>query len=209
MWNLIANLFILYAMTELPQVFLEKLQELDLSETSRVLIISVSEQKMTLLESHQSIAEYSISTARNGIGQKVNSYQTPLGLHRIKEKIGQDFPVGAIFESREWNKNIWTPASIPSSDEDIESSNNKTIPSDDLITSRILWLEGLEPGRNMGCDSEGVLVDSYQRYIYIHGTNHEDQIGKPSSKGCIRMLNSEMITLFDRVKEGDLVWIQE
>jgi lipoprotein-anchoring transpeptidase ErfK/SrfK len=84
-----------------------------------------------------------------------------------------------------------------------------TLESSDLITSRILWLEGLEPGFNSGVDAEGQVVDSYERYIYFHGTNHEDKIGTPVSKGCIRMLNTDVIELFDLVQVGDLVWIQE
>jgi hypothetical protein len=194
---------ILCSMLSLPQSFTEKLETLHLSETPHVIVVSVSDQKMTLFKSGEVVAEYSISTARNGIGQKVNSYQTPLGLHRIKEKIGKDAPTGAIFESREFHGEIWT-SSPDTSDEKTTGETKK-----DLITSRILWLEGMEPAFNSGTDTDGNIVDSYQRYIYIHGTNNEKDIGKPASSGCIRMMNADVVKFFDQVEQGDLVWIQE
>lgn len=183
----------------LPQGFLETLHRLEINETSRLLIVCVSTQKLILFEKETEKASYQVSTARNGIGQEVNSFQTPLGLHRIKEKIGKNTPLGAVFESRVFYGTIWYPASE-------QSQKDKSL---DLITSRVLWLEGLEPGLNSGNNSSGVLIDSYQRYIYIHGTNHEHELGSPVSRGCIRMLNTEVIALFDQVEEGDLVWIGE
>ena len=196
---------LLFSMTELPESLLEKLQKLEVQTTPHILVVSISNQKLTFFEGTKVKSEYTISTARNGIGQKVNTFQTPLGLHRIKEKIGEQAPSGAIFESRVFYGHLWdSPLSSK------ESPENQTVSKNtDLITSRILWLEGLEPGLNAGNDSEGNLVDSYQRYIYIHGTNHEDEIGKPTSRGCIRMFNTEVIQLFDQVQESDLVWIQE
>ena len=199
-------------MVELSQDFLEKLRVLNITETPRVLVVSITDQKLTLFENRRARAEWPISTARNGTGQKLDSYQTPLGLHRIKEKIGKEAPQGAVFDSREFKGQIWSPSSNSTSSANQfagdDDSKEKTSSLSDLVTSRVLWLEGLEPGYNAGSDSEGNLVDSYQRYIYIHGTNHEDEIGKPTSRGCIRMKNSEVINLFDLVQEGDLVWIQ-
>ncbi len=209
------TLLFLSAMVDLPQSFLKKLETLRVVETSRILVVSVAEQKLTLFEARHPKSEYSISTARNGTGQKVDSYQTPLGLHRIKEKIGADAPWGAIFESREFKGEIWTSSpstSLPHLNPQKPKNSNfleDESASPDLTTTRILWLEGLETGINAGSDPDGILVDSYQRFIYIHGTNHENHIGNPTSRGCIRMLNSEMITLFDQVEEGDLVWIQK
>jgi hypothetical protein len=216
--------FLFFAMIELPQTFLDKIKELEIVEPSRVLAVSVAEQKMTLFEEGVIKAEYSISTATKGVGQRENTFQTPLGLHRIKKKIGQGSPIGAIFESRVFKGEIWKPIALPAvslkeelkaSTPPVEGSSKKepTTPvegsSKDLITSRILWLEGLEPGYNSGHDAKKILVDSYARYIYIHGTNHESDIGKPSSRGCVRMINEQVIELFDLVREGDLVWIQE
>ncbi len=185
-------------MLELPQSLLEKLQTTKLQETPRIIVVDVTHQKLGFFENHQLKLEYPISTSSKGVGQKVDSYQTPLGLHRIKIKIGKDLPQGAIFENRVFNGQIWISLSI-----------HAFPATSDLITSRILWLEGMEKGWNAGHDAEGTLVDSYERYIYIHGTNHEGEIGRPVSIGCVRMKNTEMITLFDQVQEGDLVWIQE
>lgn len=181
-------------MLALSQQFLNKLEQLGVKQTPHVLVVSISEQKMRLYEEGNLTREFPVSTALNGSGQKINTSQTPLGLHRIQQKIGKQLPLGAMFNSREFEGKIW-PADSKS--------------TGDLITSRILWLEGLEPGFNSGKDAEGNVVDSHVRYIYIHGTNHEDQIGQAVSRGCIRMLNADVVSLFDIVKEGDLVWIQE
>ncbi len=210
---------------ELPTTFLERMQALNVSPTPRVLIVSVADQKLVLFVDGAVKETWTISTARKGVGQKLNSYQTPLGLHRVKQKIGKGAPWGAIFESRASTGKKWSPnpeARSQESESDFAGATadkstvgnpQSAIPNPqsepDLITSRILWLEGLEPGVNSGTDMEGRVVDSYKRYIYIHGTNHEGEIGKPASLGCIRMTNSDVITLFDVLQEGDLVWIQE
>jgi hypothetical protein len=183
------------SMIGLPSTLLQKMKDLGILPTQRVLDINISTQRLRLLEMGMMRSEYSISTARNGIGQRVNTYQTPLGLHRIHSKIGDGAPLGAVFSGRQWTGETWPQVSAS--------------PNADLITTRIMWLEGLEPEYNMGHDSDGNLVDSFQRYIYIHGTNNEDSIGQPASHGCIRMLNAEVVDLFDIVREGDLVWIHE
>jgi hypothetical protein len=190
------------AVTELPHVFLARLAEIGVAPTSRVLVVSVTEQKMTLFQDGKARGTWSVSTAVKGLGEKADTHQTPRGLHRIKEKIGGGAPKGAIFDSREFKGQIWVP---PTSTNESATASA----SSDLVTSRILWLEGLEPGKNAGIDREGVLVDSHQRFIYIHGTNSEQFIGKPASRGCIRMLNNEVIALFEIVEPGDLVWIEE
>ncbi len=207
-------ILLLCAMAGIPQSFSERLQSLGVAETPRVMVVSVRDQKMTLFESGRPRAEYAISTAEKGVGQKLDSYQTPLGLHRIKQKIGGERPSGAIFENREFKGEIWVPPSIVPREATTPKQDNRNLKEGapataDLMTSRILWLEGMEPGVNSGNDKEGCLVDSYQRFIYIHGTNHEDEIGRPTSRGCIRMKNVEVIRFFDRVQEGDLVLIQE
>lgn len=132
---------------------------------------------------------YSISTSRYGLGQQEGSLQTPLGIHKIAQKIGGHEPLGRVFRGRVPTTEMCLP-----DDFDAEA---------DVITSRILWLEGLQPGLNRGGD-----VDSYARYIYIHGTADEAHIGQPASIGCIRMKNSDVIDLFDCVEPGDLVIIE-
>ena len=114
-----------------------------------------------------------------------SSHGTPPGVHRIARKIGGGAPAGTIFNERVSNGEIWKPGQHT---------------EEDLILTRILTLEGLEEGINSGSG-----VDSLARYIYIHGTNHEAEIGKPASGGCIRMTTADIIDLFDRVEEGDPV----
>ena len=129
---------------------------------------------------------YKISTARNGIGNREGSNQTPSGIHRIVEKIGADAPEGAIFRDRLNTGEIWHPG----------------LTEENLILSRILRLKGLEEGVNVGSG-----IDTYERYIYIHGTNQEMLIGTPISHGCICMKNSDIIALFDMIEEDTLVVI--
>jgi len=155
--------------------------------------INVTEQKLRLLDAEgNQIHEYPVSTSKYGTGNQNGSEQTPLGLHRIKDKLGGAMPVNEVFIGR-----------VPhgSLDECIERGVD--LP-DDVIMSRIMWLEGMEPGRN-----KGGYVDTYQRYIYIHGTNHEEDIGKPASIGCIRMCNQDIVELFRLVDAGTEVLIEE
>jgi len=131
---------------------------------------------------------FPISTAANGLGNRLDSYKTPTGIHRIKQKIGDGAPPGVIFEAREPSGRI------------CKNTDNR---EKDEITSRIMWLDGLEPGLN----KDGV-NDSFSRYIYIHGTSDERRIGEPVSHGCIRMTNKDVIELFDAVLVNDLVLIR-
>ena len=136
------------------------------------------------------IRQYPVSTAANGAGEQNGSHCTPRGRHRIAEKIGAGAPLCSAFKARELTGEIWTP--------ELDAAN----PGRDWILSRILWLEGQEPGRNQGGG-----VDSHNRYIYIHGTNEEHRIGSPASHGCIRMKNADVAELFDLVKVGTEVRI--
>ena len=136
------------------------------------------------------IRQYPVSTAANGAGEQNGSYCTPRGRHRIAEKIGAGAPRCAAFKSRELTGEIWTP--------ELDAEN----PGRDWILTRILWLEGLEPGKN-----QGGTVDTHERYIYIHGTHEEHRIGTPASHGCIRMKNADVAELFDLVKVGTEVRI--
>jgi len=136
------------------------------------------------------IREYPISTARNGLGEQCGSYCTPRGRHRIAERIGAGQPLFAVFKARVPTGEIWS--------RDLEANE----PDRDWILTRILWLDGLEEGRNKGGQQ-----DTHDRYIYIHGTNEEHLIGQPVSHGCIRMKNADVAELFDLVEEGTEVVI--
>lgn len=136
------------------------------------------------------IRQYPISTAANGLGEANGSHCTPRGRHRIAEKIGAFAPLCSAFKSRQPTGEVWTP------------ELDAEFPGRDWILTRILWLEGLEPGKN-----QGGTVDSHNRYIYIHGTNEEHKLGSPASHGCIRMKNADIAELFDLVKEGTEVRI--
>jgi len=131
---------------------------------------------------------YLVSTAEKGIGNRIDSYKTPFGIHRIRQKIGGGQPSGMIFESRR-----------PTNKIALRMDNR----DQDQITSRILWLDGMEDGVNRNGP-----YDTYSRYIYIHGTTDEQRIGRPVSAGCIRMKNKDVIELFDEVLVNDLVLIR-
>ena len=155
--------------------------------------ISISEQKLFLLDNNSVIKTYLISSSKYGEGSKVNSFKPPLGKHVVKRKIGKDMPLGARFIGRIFSGEIY-----PIYDSD------QVLVEDDVVQSRILWLDGLEDGINKG---EG--VDSYSRYIYIHGTPEEWLLGEKASKGCIRMSNKDVIELFNLVEEGIPVTINK
>lgn len=137
------------------------------------------------------VKSYVISTSRLPPSNIKHSLGTPRGLHEIAERIGAGQPPGVVFKSRVSTGHHFSE--LP------EAGTNGN-----LITSRILWLRGLEPGVNRGGN-----VDTYERYIYIHGTNHEDRLGRPLSAGCVLMRNLDVVELFEEVRHGDLVWIQD
>ena len=156
------------------------------------LIVSIANQRLNLLSDQQQVrAEYSISTAKNGVGQLKNSGCTPLGKHIIRAKIGANSPVNAVFVARRWTGEIYTPA--------LQQAH----PTRDWILSRILWLSGCEIGLNRLGN-----VDTMQRYIYIHGCPDDAPMGIPLSHGCIRMRNADVMQLFDMVSVGTEVDIQ-
>lgn len=145
--------------------------------------VSVGTQRLVLWDGFRQVKSWPCSTSKYGLGYTEGSNKTPLGGFVIREKHGDAAPAGTIFKARQ-PIGLWTA--------DIETE-------DDLILSRILWLDGIEK-RN---------ANTYQRYIYIHGTNDERRIGRPASHGCVRMKNDAMIELFDLVPIGTLVWISE
>ena len=161
--------------------------------TRFILTVSVAEQQMLLFElkrtpyapsQYEFRRSFVVSTSSYGTGQVMNSQQTPLGLHRIAQKIGAGHPVGTVFRSRKAVGLTW------------ECKPEAT------IVHRILWLEGLEPQFNRGGN-----VDTFRRYIYIHGFGDETTLGRPKSHGCIHMAADDLIPLFDRLPVGTLVWI--
>lgn len=162
--------------------------------SARVIEVDIRRQQLYLWDPQpdgdQLIRQYPVSTAANGAGEASGSYRTPRGRHRIAEKIGAGQPLGAAFTARVPTGEIWTPA--------LDADN----PGRDWILTRILWLEGLEPGKN-----QGGTVDTHDRYIYIHGTHEEPRIGTPASHGCIRMKNADVAELFDLVETGTEVRI--
>lgn len=157
----------------------------------KVLLVDATIQRMYLIVDGRAVAEWPVSTAEKGVGSQKGSDQTPLGVHRIAQKIGGGAPLGSIFKSRQNTGQIVDILSAPGADGPA-----------DYVTSRILWLDGLEPGLNKGGN-----VDSRERFIYIHGTGEEGRIGTPASHGCIRMRNRDVINLFDQVDENTLVVI--
>ena len=150
--------------------------------------VDIAKQLMTLSKDSELIRTYLVSTAKNGAGEKINSGQTPRGRHVIRAKIGAHAPENAVFVARRPTGEIYT------------SALRAQFPDRDWILTRIFWLSGLEPGKNRMGD-----VDTMRRYIYIHGTPDDVQMGVPGSKGCIRMRNQDIIELFDIVPAGSLI----
>ncbi|MEY2601730.1 MAG: hypothetical protein QOJ36_1049 [Verrucomicrobiota bacterium] len=144
--------------------------------------VSLRDQRLTLTRDDEVLRSYPISSSRFGIGTEEGSLKTPLGRFRIAEKIGDDAAPGTIFKAR------------------VALGSDDPMPeTEDLITSRILWLDGLEEHN----------ANTRDRFIYIHGTKHEDEIGAPASHGCIRMRNADVIELFELVDETTQVVIRE
>jgi len=145
--------------------------------------ISIPEQTLELMDSLSArVRRYSVSTAKNGAGERNGSYCTPRGLHLVRAKIGAGQPVNTVFVGRRPTGEIWTP------------QLGQQFPGRDWILTRILWLSGCESGRNRLGE-----VDSMRRYIYIHGSPENVDMGKPGSIGCIRMRNADMLELFELV----------
>jgi hypothetical protein len=169
-----------------------ELESIDSSYKSleNLIYVDISSQTLSYIVKGTVSKKYNISSSYYGTGSEANSLKTPLGKHEIYKKIGNELPINAILKGRVWNGAI---ADIIEGPIDTDY---------DHVTSRILWLDGLEEGKNKGNG-----VDSRNRYIYIHGTAEEGLIGKPASDGCIRMYNKEVIELFELVSEKTQVWI--
>ncbi len=152
--------------------------------------VSLAEQRLRLYEEGGPVFEVAVSTARNGPGERHGSECTPRGLHVIRAKIGAGCPVNTVFVGRRPTGEIYSP------------ELRERFPTRDWILTRILWLSGLEPGRNRLGE-----VDTMRRYIYIHGCPDEAPMGVPGSHGCVRMRNAEIVELFERVPVGSRVLI--
>lgn len=149
--------------------------------------VSIERQELLLIDNERVVKRYSCSTAKAGAGNLIDSGKTPLGWHKIGAKVGDDLEMGAVLKDRKWTGQVWTAGKHTEKD---------------LILSRILWLEGLEEGKNRGGD-----VDTQNRYIYIHGTNQIDVLGQAASAGCIRLDPGNVIDLYERVDVGCCVLI--
>ncbi len=152
----------------------------------RLLVVDTERQMAVWIASGQAVAVWPVSTARNGIGGAENSFRTPPGWHRVHARIGANAAAGTVFASREPTGATWCGEAC----------------DDDLILTRILTLDGLEDGINRGAG-----CDSLARYIYLHGTNQEEALGRPLSHGCVRLSNDAVRQLFDHMREGDAVFI--
>ncbi len=153
------------------------------------IVVDVASQCLDYLEHGVGVRSYAVSTSRYGLGEKRDSFKTPRGRHVIRAKIGIGMPAGSVFSGRRPTGETVMPNSLAETDSD-------------LILSRILWLSGLESGKNRGRD-----VDTMARYIYIHGTPFENLLGTAASCGCVRMASTDVIELFDLVPVGTKVVI--
>ena len=151
-------------------------------QTRRSIHVSIRDQQLTLLEGGTPIRRYPVSTSRFGLGTEEGTFKTPTGNFRVAQKIGHGMPSGTVFRGR------------------IPLSPNDPLPAtEDLVMSRILWLDGVDADN----------ANTRERFIYVHGTKHEDKIGVRDSHGCVRLRNADVIELFDLVDEGMSVVIEE
>ena len=163
-----------------------------MTQPQHTIEVDIPAQTLTLKDAQgKELMRARISTARNGAGEENGSEKTPRGAHYIRAKIGAGLPLDSVLVSRRPTGEIYSP------------SLRTAFPNRDWILTRILWLCGLEPGKNRLGN-----VDTMRRYVYIHGCPDEDPMGVPGSRGCVKMRNSEIIELFDRVVPGTRVIIK-
>ena len=169
----------------------EKCAALGRKSPERLIAVSIAQQRLLFYENSVLRKAYVVSTSLRPPSNVQDSLGTPRGLHEIAEKIGAGQPPGIVFKNRVATGSHFRELSAE------ENARN-------LITTRILWLRGLEPGQNAGGN-----VDTYSRYVYIHGTNHEENLGTPASAGCVQMNNVEIAEFYEQVRSGDPVWIED
>jgi len=154
--------------------------------------VSIAKQQLDVYENDNLIREYAVSTAKNGAGELFGSEKTPRGWHVIRAKIGDQCPVDTVFVERRPTGEIYKP------------ELKLQYPQRDWILTRIMWLSGLEVGKNRLGN-----VDTMRRYVYIHGTPNETNMSIPGSRGCIRMRNEDLIELFNAISVQTRLLIQE
>jgi lipoprotein-anchoring transpeptidase ErfK/SrfK len=164
---------------------------LGIKPAARILVVRLGPQTLQFFATGKLLKSYAVSTSRRPPSNVKDSLGTPRGLHEIAERIGEGQPTGVVFKSR-----------VPTGKHYSEFPDAGT--NTNFITTRILWLRGLEAGVNLGGN-----VDTHDRYVYIHGTNHEDRIGERMSAGCVLMRNADILELFEQVRGGDQVWITD
>jgi len=173
----------------LKDEYLKVVEQLKIEETQDLLIVSVKQQRLYHQKEGKSVKTYVASTSLKAPSCKEDSLGTPWGLHEVCEVIGVGQPLGMVFQGRKpIGLNHWD------CEEDMQQKN--------LITSRILRLTGLQEGLNRGGDQ-----DTFKRFVYLHGTNHEDRLGRPASSGCIQLGNQEVIDLANQVSSGSHLFI--
>ncbi len=169
--------------------YMEIVESLNLRLSDHVLLVSIPEQRMYHQYLEETVKTYVISTSRNPPSCLVDSLGTPWGLHEVCEIIGTDEPWGMVFIGRKPTGNLFSEYS---------SSERKK----NMITTRILRLRGLEKGVNCGKGR-----DTYDRFVYLHGTNHENLLGKPSSSGCIQVSNDDAVELASLLPKGSHLFV--
>ncbi len=157
-----------------------------------LIVINIAKQRLQLRAGDSIVMDVAISTAKNGIGERAGSECTPCGWHQLRAMIGADAQDSAVFVGRRTTGEIYSP------------DLRQAYPNRDWILTRILWLSGLERGKNRLGN-----VDTMRRYIYLHGCPDEDEMGVPSSHGCVKMRNTDVIKLFAAVSVGTKVFIGE
>jgi hypothetical protein len=176
---------------DLYSEYFAKLNSLGLSPSDHLLLGNIDKQEIAHYHKAKIVKCYSMSSSKQPPSCMENSLGTPWGLHTVCEKIGGGQKKGMVFEGR-------IPIGFIANECSLEKQNCN------LITSRILRLDGLEPGVN-----RGGRLDTFRRYVYIHGTNHEENIGRPASSGCLQLSNDDVIELFDQISEGTHLLIQQ
>jgi L,D-transpeptidase catalytic domain len=147
--------------------------------------IDITRQELLAFVGSRQVLRFPVSTAARGIGSGMGTLQTPVGEHRVRVKVGDGCPLGAVFHARRWTGEV------------IDQTLRERFPTRDWVLTRVLWLQGLEPKLNRGGD-----VDTFRRFIYIHGTHEEELVGQPVSFGCVRMRNADIADLYARVPTG-------
>ncbi|GAB3472458.1 L,D-transpeptidase [Azotobacter salinestris] len=157
-----------------------------------LLHVSLADQALYGFADGRLLLRLAVSTALNGPGEQSGSGCTPRGLHQVRARIGEGLPAGAVLRGRRWTGEVWTP------------ELHEAFPGRDWILTRILWLSGCEIGRNR-LDA----VDTFRRYIYLHGTPDSEPMGVPRSHGCVRLRNADLLELYPRVPLHCRVRIEE